>query len=123
MDGLKDITRKNSEARKREVKRAERIIEQELQLMDHRLREKSGSEEAIRHLHSRAARIREEEFAKAMTKLGHLNDAQKKVVQDLLLVVTKKVLDPTTQALKRASRSGDKELLEAADRLFRMEKE
>jgi glutamyl-tRNA reductase len=123
MDGLKSIARKNTASRQREVKRAEKIIERELHLMDHRLKEKSGSEESIRHLHSRAARIREEEFAKAMAKIGHLSDAQRKVVEDLLLVVTKKMLDPPTQALKRASRSGDKELLDAAERLFSMEKE
>jgi glutamyl-tRNA reductase len=122
MDGLRKITEKNTAYRKREVKRAERIIEKELHLMDHRLKEKGGSEEAIRRLHTRATEIREEEFAKAIKKLGPLSDGQKKVVHDLLLVVTKKVLEPPTHALKQASKSGDKELLEAAEKLFRTRK-
>ncbi len=121
MDGLKQVADRNAERRRKEVAMAERIIEKELKFIVSRFEERRDSEDAIRQLHTRVAEIRDTEFTKAMNKLNGIGEQQKKVVRDMLMSVTKKILAEPTAVLREASKNGDKDMISAAETLFKLQ--
>lgn len=121
MDGLKEVADRNAERRRREVAMAEKIIEKELKFIVSRFAERRDSEDAIRLLHTRVAEIRDVEFGKALNKLNGIDEQQKKVVRDMLISVTKKILAGPTAVLREASKNGDKEIISAAETLFKLQ--
>lgn len=118
MDGLKDVAERNAERRRSEAGRAEELIEAELELMVSRMRERRGSEDAVRALHSYATELRRCEFEKAMNKLNGIGERERLVMQEMLASFEKKLLDTPTRALREASRNGDSELIAAVQKLF-----
>ncbi len=120
MDGLKEVAERNEERRKNEIERAEKTIDSELELMKSRFEERRDSEETVRLLHTYVGRIRESEYAKAVNKLNGVDERQKKVMYDMLMSVTKKILAEPTESLKEASKNGEQELIDATEKLFKL---
>lgn len=120
MDGLKEVAERNAERRMKEVEKAEKIIERELRYIISRFEERRDSEDTIRLLHTRVAKIRDSELAKAVNKLNGIDEHQKQVMHDMLVSVTKKILAEPTSALREASKNGEKQLISAAERLFKL---
>ncbi|MBU1914414.1 MAG: hypothetical protein KJ563_04390, partial [Candidatus Thermoplasmatota archaeon] len=123
MDGLKEVAERNAQRRMKEVERAEKIIERELRFIISRFEERRDSEDTIRLLHTRVAEIRDSELAKAINKMNGIDEHQKKVMNDMLVSFTKKILAEPTNALREASKNGEKQLISAAERLFKLEGE
>jgi glutamyl-tRNA reductase len=122
LDGLRDVAERNAQRRRSEAKRAEELIDAELNLMTSRMRERRFSEDAIRALHSHIAELRKCELQKAMNRLNGVGERDRVVIEEMLASFTKKLLDTPTRALREASKTGDMQLIGAAERLFDLEK-
>jgi len=74
-------------------------------------------------LHTRAARIRDAELDRAMKRLDGITDRDKKVIEELVSAVASKMLAAPTTRLRKASREGETDLIEAAQRLFELKED
>ena len=69
--------------------------------------------------------VKDTELERAMAKLGHLEERDKKIVQALANGLANKILHPPTTALKERARVGDadQQILDHAHELFGLDKE
>ncbi len=122
MDGLRGVAQENIMRRKKEIHEAERIISEELQLLDRKL-EEMGASEVIRAMRKKYDSMKERETRKAMNRLNGGSDATEEVVADFANALTSRFLADPTEMLKNASREKREEILKAAKELFRLEEE
>lgn len=116
IDGLRTIAQKNKEKRKEEAKKAEEIIEKELDNLKDQYKKKEA-EDLIAQLHEKANEIRIKERDKALNKLSISNE-DKQVIEDLTRSIVNKILSDPTHYLKEAVSNGNKETLESTSKIF-----
>ena len=119
IDDLRDIADKNRKMREREACEAEKIIADELQLLETSLRHLEVKP-IIGDIRSQAEVIRQRETKKALRMLGNMN-GKEKVVDDLTKVVVDRVFYDIIHNLKEAAENDDKDVLEAAKYIFKNE--
>ncbi|EKQ55270.1 MAG: glutamyl-tRNA reductase [Methanobacterium sp. Maddingley MBC34] len=119
IDDLRDIADKNRKMREREACEAEKIIAEELQLLETSLRHLEVKP-IIGNIRSQAEVIRQRETKKALRMLGDMN-GKEKVVDDLTKVVVDRVFYDIIHNLKEAAENDDKAVLEAAKYIFKDE--
>ncbi|MBM4237592.1 MAG: glutamyl-tRNA reductase, partial [Euryarchaeota archaeon] len=122
MDGLRGVAQENIMRRKREIHEAERIISEELQLLDRKL-EEMGASEIIKAMRKKYEMVKEREARKALNRLNGGSDATEEVVADFANALTSRFLADPTEMLKNASREKREDILKAAKELFRLEEE
>ncbi len=120
IDGLRDIAQSNMLARKLEISNAERIISQEMGLLDQKLEEMRGSE-LIGALYKKYHQMKENEIRKALNRLNGGTDDPEEVMEEFANALTKKFLAEPTQMLKEASREGNNEIMDLVRELFKIE--
>ncbi|MCQ5375416.1 MAG: glutamyl-tRNA reductase [Methanomassiliicoccales archaeon] len=120
IDGLRDIAQENIMRRKKEVFEAERIIAEELSLLEKKL-EEMGASEVIRALRQKFEAIKEVEIRKAINRLNHSSEDIETIVTDFANALANRFLADPTEMLKLASREKRVEILKAARELFRLE--
>jgi glutamyl-tRNA reductase len=106
-----------------EIKKAEAIIEEELQLLKAKYKRKQA-EDMLALLYSQAELIKDQEVRKAMNKLSArhtLGEIEQQVLRDMSHSIVNKLLADPTKILKEAAEEGDKELLRSVSRLFQLE--
>lgn len=97
IDDLQGVVAAGLEARKREVTRAEHIVGQEVGFFWEWYQGR-GVVEAIRALRAKAEHIRDQELAKVLKQLNHLEAADREQVVYLARALTNKLLhDPTVR--------------------------
>ncbi|MFQ5837397.1 MAG: glutamyl-tRNA reductase [Thermoplasmata archaeon] len=120
LDGLREIAAENVERRRREIRHAEEIIEQEMPLLIRKFQE--GKAEAInRTLYQKADKILQMEYEELASRLKGLDEEGMSIIESFARSLTKKLLAGPSKALREASRQGDIDLLRAAERLFETE--
>ncbi|KXA88832.1 hypothetical protein AKJ61_04105 [candidate division MSBL1 archaeon SCGC-AAA259B11] len=121
LDNLQQVRDRNLEKRNEEADKAESIIEKEL---DSLLKEYEGMEgdKMASEIHRKAEEIREREMSRAVRRLkkctDSVNGVEVEVLEDLTRGLVRKTLHDPMSQIREASREGDKELLEAAEKLF-----
>lgn len=123
LDGLKEISEKNTESRRDEILKAERIIEAELELLKNRISEYKDAKEVISRLYCYVKGICHTEYAKSMNKLPDLSEEEREVILNLVNSLAGKILAHPAMHLKNASKNGDRELITHAEKLFDLEQE
>ncbi len=121
IDDLQQIISSSVERRKAEIPKAERIIEEEV---DKFWRWYSGLRAVpfIRLFREHAERLRRNELERAMSRLGHLSEEDRKRIDRLTRDLLQKVLHEPTTRLRAAAEDGrEPEILEAARYLFGLE--
>jgi glutamyl-tRNA reductase len=116
IDHLRGMADENKKMRESESEEAERIIYEELQLLEKSLKHLEV-EPIIAQIRSHAELIRLRETEKAYRKLGNLN-GREKIVDDLTKVVVDRVFYDLILNLKEAAEREDAEILKVAQRLF-----
>jgi glutamyl-tRNA reductase len=122
IDGLKGVAQENIMKRKREIHEAEKIIAEELSLLDRKL-EEMGASEIIRAIREKYEIIKEREARKAINRLNGGSDDTETVVTDFANALASRFLADPTEMLKWASRKKREEILKAARELFKLEEE
>ena len=120
LDDLQTIASKNKEERQKRAEKAEKLIEEELVLLERDVKAQSVRE-IISMLLSQAEQIRQKELAKAFSMMQSINDKQKEVVDDLTLILLKQTFLPIIENLRKAAVNNDKELIDIAIKLFGMD--
>jgi glutamyl-tRNA reductase len=116
LDGLKSIAEENAAARKRELTKAESIIEEELGSLADRQRE-IDADIVIREINMKIASIREEETRVAIGRAAAASDVNR-VIEDFSKALVSKIMADTYERLKQASREGNTEICKVAGNLF-----
>jgi glutamyl-tRNA reductase len=116
IDDLRSIANQNKKMREAEAKEAERIVGEELELLERSLKHLEV-EPLIGQIRAQAEYIRLRETEKAYRMLGDLN-GKEKVVNDLTKVVVDRVFHNLIQNLKEAAENDDLEVLKATEWLF-----
>jgi len=119
IDDLRAISEENMKKREKEVKKAEEIIERELEHFKVYLKE-LGAKKAITAMYSLAGKFLDEEVEelyRELSKLG-LSEEVKPVLRAFAISLIKKFLSEPTMKLKLAARNGDFELIDAILKVF-----
>jgi len=117
IDDLRGIADKNKKIREAEAIEAEKIIADELELLEKSLRHLEV-EPVIAQIRAQAETIRMRETQKAFRKLGDMN-GKEKVVDDLTKVVVDRVFLDIIHNLKEAAENNNKDVLNTAKYIFK----
>ncbi|HEY3419573.1 MAG TPA: glutamyl-tRNA reductase [Methanomassiliicoccales archaeon] len=119
IDGLRDVAQENVMRRKSEMRSAERIISEELDLLDRSLEEMRAGL-MLSRLYRKFNEIREREVIKASNRLASGEDAHE-VIDDFARSLMNRFLADPTEVIKCATRNGDDRLLDTTMELFKIE--
>jgi glutamyl-tRNA reductase len=119
VDDLEQVVVSNLQVRDREAERAESIVEAEVTRFSSWLRS-ADVVPTILALREHVSGLKDAELAKAMAKLGHLDERDREIVQSMAHSLTNKILHAPTAALKLRGKSGtaSQDLLDHAQELF-----
>src|SRR3990170_868314 len=120
LDDLQGIADKNKEERQKSAEKAEKIVNEELFLLERDVKAQSVRN-VISFLLSKAEEVRQRELTKAFSMLQDADEREKKVIDDLTLILLKQTFIPIVENLRKAAVNGDKETIEKAVKLFGME--
>ncbi len=121
IDDLQTVVDANLKERAKEARKAERIIAEEKIAFGATIRELEAVP-LILSLREKAEAIRLREVEKALGRLGHLSDPDRRVVERMSeLIVNKLLNDPTLVIKEYAAQEGSQIYLETLSRLFRLE--
>jgi glutamyl-tRNA reductase len=120
LDDLQSIADKNKGERQKSAEKAEKIVDEELILLERDVKSQSVRK-VISFLLSKAEEVRQRELTKAFTMLQDADEKEKKVIDDLTLILLKQTFIPIVENLRKAAVNGDKEAIEQAIKLFGME--
>lgn len=120
IDDLQMIADRNKDERHKSAEQAERIVEEELVLLKRDVKAQSVRD-IISQLLSNAEDVRQRELSKAFSMMHDIDEKEKEVVGDLTLVLLKQTFLPIIENLRKAAIKNDKELIDAAIKLFGME--
>jgi glutamyl-tRNA reductase len=126
IDDISEIAGSSVEERRRAAEEVEGMIEDEMSVLEDKLKEKRAKE-MLSTIYTRAEEIREEETREALRKLDSggrsLDDREREIVDDLTSSLVQQLLSTPTEALKKAAQSEDYETLRSASEIFRVEEE
>ncbi|MFQ6046489.1 MAG: glutamyl-tRNA reductase [Gemmatimonadales bacterium] len=115
IDDLEGVVAASIGSRKREVPKAEAIVDQEVEIFYEWYRGR-GMVDLVRALRSHAEEIRDRELARTMKKLGHLSDEDRERVEYLAKSLTNKLLHEPTVRLRGAAGNGNEAQVSATIR-------
>ncbi|GBC73068.1 Glutamyl-tRNA reductase [archaeon HR04] len=116
-DEISSMVERNIGARMKEVSEAERIVREEVDAMEARLR-RFEVEPVIDSLFRSVDRIRQRELEKALSMLN-LDERSKQVVEQMSYAIVESILSIPMDELRKASENGDVEFIRTASRLFK----
>lgn len=119
IDDLRAISEENMKKRELEIKRAEEIIEEEIEQFRVYLKDLEAKK-AINAMYSLAGKFVDEEVEELYQKLSKLglNEEVKPMLRAFAISLIKKFLSEPTLRLKHAARNGDLELINAILKVF-----
>ncbi len=117
IDDLQLIADKNKAQREKAIEKAQNLLEKELIILEEDM--KSFSVRLIiSEILSQAEQVRKKELATAVGMMGELDERQKRVLNDLTSILLKQTFIPVVENLRLAAKSGDKQAIEVAAKLF-----
>jgi glutamyl-tRNA reductase len=117
IDDLQLIADKNKQEREKSIAKAEKILDEELLVLDNDM--KSFSVRIIvSELLSQAEEVRQKELATAINMIGNVSDRERKILEDLTAILLKQTFVPIVENLRVAAKKGDEKLIDLAVKLF-----
>jgi glutamyl-tRNA reductase len=117
IDDLRGIADRNLKMRLAEVKNAENIIDSELKKLELQLRCEQV-EPIISAICNRAESVRQKELAKALKKIGEIDQDQRRVIEVMTRLMVERVLIRLIDKLRKAAMAGNYEIVSTAQELF-----
>jgi len=122
IDSLRRINEASMERRQEEAVKVERIVEEELFLLERDLK-RQHADRVIGGLYQRADNIRLRELNRAISRLntaGRLSDQQVTIIHDFSMALTSKILAGPTRQLRGAAERNDDNYLKTVEGLFEL---
>jgi glutamyl-tRNA reductase len=121
IDDLQKVVERNLRGRAEAAEKAARIIEEEIQWVESRMREREVSP-AIVSLHGRLEEVRAAEIERYRNKLGPLSPAQEEALEALTRGIINKIAHGAIAELRRQGALGDPSVaIDTIRRVFRLE--
>ncbi len=121
IDDLQKVVERNLRGRAEAAEKAARIIEEEIQWVESRMREREVSP-AIVSLHGRLEEVRASELERYRNKLGPLTPAQEEALEALTRGIINKIAHGAIAELRRQGAQGDPSVaIDTIRRIFRLE--
>lgn len=121
IDDLQKVVEKNLRGRAQAAEHAARIVEEEIQWIEGRMREREVSPTII-SLHGRLEELRAAEIERYRSKLGPLNPAQDEALEALTRGIINKLAHGAIAELRRQGAQGDPmAAIDTIRRIFRLE--
>ena len=121
IDDLQKVVERNLKGRAEAAEHAARIIEEEIQWIESRMREREVSP-AIVSLHGRLEEVRAAEFERFRGKLGALSPAQEEALEAMTRGIINKIAHGAIAELRRQGAQGDPTAaIDTIRRIFRLE--
>lgn len=118
IDSLRGIAEKNKRQREMEAVKVEEIIEEELSLLEKRLY-RIDVEDVVKTIFGYAEEVRKKELGRAKRMLGDgVDDRELRILDDLTRVIINRTMSPIVGKLRKAAETGDKEIINAAEKWF-----
>ncbi len=117
IDGLRELAEENILKRRAEIKNAETIIDEELSLLDSKIREMKA-DDLLGKLYTKFDSLKCRELKKAKCKLRSGNKDPDEILEDFCDSLSNKFLADITCSLKEASRNGNFEMLDIVSDIF-----
>lgn len=117
IDDLRGIADRNLKMRLAEVKNAENIIDSELKKLELQLRCEQV-EPIISAICNRAESVRQKELAKALKKIGEIDQDQRRVIEVMTRLMVERVLIRLIDKLRKAAIAGNYQIVSTAQELF-----
>ncbi len=117
IDDLQMIANKNKAQRELAIAKAEKILEQELLVLENDMKSLSVRL-IISELLSQAEQVRQRELITALNMMGDLDERQKRILNDLTSILLKQTFIPIVENLRVAAKNGDRQAIELAAKLF-----
>jgi glutamyl-tRNA reductase len=124
IDNLRIINERNLAQRKEEAKKAEKIVEEELDLLLKQYKQQKA-DHIVSAIYANVYNVRKQEKERAVTKLRAyhtIGEIENKVLDDLTHSIVNKILAEPTKVLRSAAEMNDDELLDVVSRLFNIDK-
>jgi len=122
IDSLRSISETNLDKRRSEAKKAEIIIEEELNLLNKQYK-RQQADSIISALYSKVEQIREKERETAINKLKSrhtIGDIEREVLDDMTHSFAKQILAEPTKILRNAAEHDDERFLDTVAELFKL---
>jgi glutamyl-tRNA reductase len=119
IDGLRSVSEANILKRRKEMQSAERIIFQELELLDRKLDEMEASK-IVKELFRKYNRIKENEVRKAVARANGSEESLDRIMEDFGNALMGKFLAEPVETLKAASRDGEDRVFQTAKSIFNL---
>lgn len=122
IDDLKKISERNMQRRLEEAEKAERIIEEELQLLKAQYK-RQKADRIIAALYNKVEKIRDEECRVAINKLSAyhtIGEVEEKVLYRLTHSFSNQILAEPTKVLRSAAEHDDERFLDTVAELFNL---
>ena len=122
IDSLRSISEANLEKRREEAKKAELIIDEELELLKKQYK-RQQADSIISALYSMVEKIREHEREEAINKLmarHTIGDIERSVLDDMTHSFANQILAEPTKILRNAAEQDDERFLDTVAELFKL---
>jgi glutamyl-tRNA reductase len=117
IDDLQLIADKNKLEREKSIEKAEKILDEELLVLDNDMKSLSVRI-IVSDLLSQAEAVRQKELATAISMIGNVSDRERKILEDLTSILLKQTFVPIVENLRAAAKNGDEKIIDLAVKLF-----
>jgi glutamyl-tRNA reductase len=117
IDDLQGIADKNKAQREKAIAHAQTLLNNELSTLEDDMKGLSVRL-IISEILSETEEIRKRELLTALNKMGHLDEHQKQVLNDLTSILLKQTFIPIIENLRLAAKNDDTEAIKMAVKLF-----
>jgi glutamyl-tRNA reductase len=121
IDIIQNIAKKNIQTRKKEIEKAKKIIEEDLENIK-MIMKRRRFESLISKICNQAEEIRRQELIKALKLLGETDEERRKILEKLTRVIVDKILQNPLINLRKAAEKDDTEIRKIASMIFGLEK-
>ena len=121
LDQIAEIVDKNMRNRMGQVSSAEKIISEELPVVE-AVMKRLEAEPIVKEVFKEVDHVRQKELQKALQMLKETDKEKIKIINDLTKAVVEGIISAPMNNLRKASEQGDSEALRAANKLFNYKK-
>ncbi len=117
LDQIAEMVDKNMRSRRGEVSSAEKIISEELPVVE-AVMKRLEVEPVVKNVFKDIDMVRVKELKKALQMLGETDEEKIKIIDQLTQAIVEGIISAPMNNLRRASEQGDSELLKTVSKLF-----
>ena len=122
LDQIAEMVDKNMKKRMGQVSSAEKIISEELPVVEATMK-RLEAEPIAKEVFKEIDQIREKEFQKALQMLKETDEEKIKIIHNLTKAIAEGIISTPINNLRKASEQGDTDILKTANKLFKYKKE